>query len=124
VDDRIVGVQHLDSATEQIFDFLEEVGYLTRTEVLPLEQVWIRWNGLQSDWALCETAIKRLRDQRGDPQIYEEWDALPRGIMARLIVRIQNGVLAGPVGVRPGLCEGRAGGCEGKARPLARWAGH
>jgi hypothetical protein len=78
VDDRIVGVEHLDSATEQIFDFLEEVGYLTRTGVLPLDQVWIRWNGLQSDWALCEPAIKRLRDERGDPQIYEDLENLHR----------------------------------------------
>jgi hypothetical protein len=78
VDDHIVEVQHLDSATEQVFDFFEEVGYLTRTGVLPIDQVWIRWNGLLSDWPLCEPAIKRLRDERGDPQIYEELENLHR----------------------------------------------
>src|SRR5215212_5815380 len=78
VDDQIAEVQHLDSATEQLFDFFEELGYLTRTGVLPLDQVWIRWNGLLLDWALCEPAIKRLREERGDPQIYEELENLYR----------------------------------------------
>jgi hypothetical protein len=78
VGDQIVGVQYLDSATEQIFDFLEEVGYLTRTGVLPLDQVWIRWNGLLLDWVLCERAIKRSREESGNPHIYEDLENLHR----------------------------------------------
>jgi hypothetical protein len=78
VDERIVGVEYLDAATEQILDFFEEVGYLTRTGVLRLEHVWYRWSGVLTDWALCEPAIKRLRDDRGDPQVYEELEKLQR----------------------------------------------
>ena len=78
VDDRIVGVQHLDAATEQILDFFEEVGYLTRTGVLRLEHVWYRWSGVLTDWVLCEPAIERLRDERGDPRVYEELENLQR----------------------------------------------
>ena len=43
VDDQIVEVQHLDAATEQILDFFEELGYLTRIGVLRVEQVWHLW---------------------------------------------------------------------------------
>ena len=78
VDDRIVGVEHLDAATEQILDFFEEVGYLTRIGVLRLEQVWYRWSGVLTDWALCEPAIERLRNERGDPRVYEELENLQR----------------------------------------------
>ena len=78
VDDRIVGVEHLDAATEQILDFFEETGYLTRTGVLRLEHVWYRWSGVLMDWALCELTIERLRDERGDPQVYEELEDLQR----------------------------------------------
>jgi hypothetical protein len=76
--DRIVGVQHLDAATEQILDFFEEVGYLTRTGVLRLEHVSHLWSGVLTDWALCEPAIKKLRDESGDPRIYEELENLQR----------------------------------------------
>ena len=78
VDDRIVGVEHLDAATEQILDFFEEVGYLTRIGVLRLEHVWYLWSGILTDWALCEPAIKKLRDERGDPRVYEELENLQR----------------------------------------------
>ena len=76
VDDEILEVQHLDAATEQMFDFFEEVGYLARTGVLRLEQVWHLWSGVQSDWLLCEPAVKKLRYERGDPRIYEELEHL------------------------------------------------
>ncbi len=78
VDDQVVGVQHLDAATEQILDFFEEVGYLTRIGVLRSEKVWHLWSGVLTDWALCEPAIKRMRDERGDPHIYEELETLQR----------------------------------------------
>ena len=78
VDDQIVEVHHLDASTLQIFDFFEEVGYLTRTGVLPLEQVWNQWNGLLLDWALCEPAIKKMREERSDPHIYEDLEHLHR----------------------------------------------
>jgi hypothetical protein len=78
VDDRVVGVEYLDAATEQILDFFEEVGYLTRIGVLRLEHVWYRWSGVLTDWALCEPAIKRLRDESSDPRVYEELENLKR----------------------------------------------
>jgi hypothetical protein len=78
VDDEILEVQHLDAATEQIVDFFEEVGYLTRTGVLRLDQVWHVWGGVRSDWQLCEPAINKMRDERSDPRIYEELENLER----------------------------------------------
>ena len=78
VDGQTVGVHHLDAATEQILDFFEEVGYLTRIGVLRLEHVWHLWSGALTDWELCEPAIKKLRDERGDPRIYEELENLHR----------------------------------------------
>ena len=76
VGNEILPVQHLDAATEQILDFFEEVGYLTRIGVLRLEQVWHLWSGVQTDWVLCEPAITKLRDETGDPRIYEELEHL------------------------------------------------
>ena len=78
LDDQIVGVKHLDASTLQLFDFFEEVGHLTRAGVLPLDQVWSQWSGLLSDWALCEPAIERMRDERGDPHMYGELENLHR----------------------------------------------
>jgi len=78
VDDRIVEVRHLDASTLQLFDFFEEVGYLTRIGVLRIEQAWNQWSGVLSDWALCEPAIKKMREERGDPLIYEEMEHLAR----------------------------------------------
>ena len=77
-DDDILGVEHLDAATVQILDVFEEVGYLTRIGVLRIEQMWHLWSGVQSDWQLCEPAIKKVRDERGDPQLYEELENLHR----------------------------------------------
>src|SRR5215212_6258393 len=76
VDDQILEVQQLDAATEQILDFFEGVGYLTRIGVLRVEHVWHLWSGVLTDWALCEPAIKKLRDERGDPRVYEELENL------------------------------------------------
>ena len=78
VDDQILEVQQLDAATEQILDFFEGVGYLTRIGVLRVEHVWHLWSGVLTDWALCEPAIKKLRDERGDPRVYEELENLQR----------------------------------------------
>ena len=78
VDDEILEVHHLDAATEQILDFFEELGYLTRIGVLRLDQVWHVWGGVRSDWQLCEPAIKKMRDEMGDPRIYEELEHLAR----------------------------------------------
>ncbi len=78
VEDKVLEVHHLDAATEQILDFFEEVGYLTRIGVLRLDQVWHVWGGVRSDWQLCEPAVKKMRDERGDPRIYEELEHLAR----------------------------------------------
>ncbi len=65
VDDRIVGVEHLDAATEQILDFFEEVGYLTRTGVLRLEHVWYRWKRSPNGLGVVRTRYEEVAQREG-----------------------------------------------------------
>ena len=77
VDDDILEVQHLDTATVQLLDFFEELGYLVSIGVLPIERVWFTFNrSLITAWVLWEPGIKRLREERGDPGVYEEFENL------------------------------------------------
>jgi hypothetical protein len=80
VDDDILEVDHLDPDTEQIFDFFEEVGYLTRIGVLQLERVSARFGGLSLAWALYEPAVKKARQEWNDPSIYEDMEYLVQQI--------------------------------------------
>jgi hypothetical protein len=45
-DDNILEVQHLDPASEAIFSFFEDIGYLTRIGVLRIERVWRQFGGI------------------------------------------------------------------------------
>ena len=77
VDDDILEVVHLDPASEQILNFYEELGYLTRTGVLQPERVWNSYGGdLTMAWALWEPAVKKMREELKDPTIFEHTEYL------------------------------------------------
>ena len=76
VDGDILEVQDLDPATEQVHDFFEDVGYLCRVGVLPVERVWSQYPGITTAWVLWEPAIKKLRDETGDPRWYGNYEYL------------------------------------------------
>jgi hypothetical protein len=77
VDDDILEVDHLDPASEQVLNFYEELGYLTRTGVLQPERVWNMFGGtLQLAWVLWEHAVKKVREEWKDPTIYEHTEYL------------------------------------------------
>jgi hypothetical protein len=81
VDDDILEVQHLDVATEMIFSFFEDIGYLTRTGVLRIERVWLQFAGIKYAWALWEPAVKKQREEQEDPLLFEELEYLYRQIV-------------------------------------------
>ena len=81
VDDDILEVDHLDPDTELLFDFFDELGYLTRTGVLQLERVWARFGQLPMAWALYETAVKKDREEWNDPSLYENMEYLVHQIV-------------------------------------------
>jgi hypothetical protein len=77
VDDDILEVQHMDPATEAIFSFFEDIGYLTRTGVFRIERVWHTFGGILFAWPLWEPAVKKLREEH-DSHGFEELEYLYR----------------------------------------------
>jgi hypothetical protein len=76
VDDDILEVDELDLASEQLDDFFDEAGYLVRIGVLPVERVWSMFPGITTGWVLWEPAVKKLREEEGDPRLYEDYEYL------------------------------------------------
>jgi hypothetical protein len=76
VDDDILEVHELDLASEQLHDFFDEAGYLARIGVLPVERVWSMFPGITTGWVLWEPAVKKQREEWGDPQVYEDYEYL------------------------------------------------
>jgi hypothetical protein len=77
VDDDILEVDHLDLASAQILNFYEELGYLTKTGVLQLERVWNYYGDIMTlAWVLWEPAVKKMREEKKDPTIYEHTEYL------------------------------------------------
>jgi hypothetical protein len=80
-EDEIFEVQHLDPATVAILNFFEEVGYLTRIEVLGVERVWHGYSVvILMAWPLWEPAVKKWREQE-DPLAFEYFEHLYRQIV-------------------------------------------
>jgi hypothetical protein len=77
-DDNILEVQHLDPASEAIFSFFEDIGYLTRIGVLRIERVWRQFGGILYAWPLWEPAAKKVREEFQDPLAFEELEYLYR----------------------------------------------
>jgi len=78
VGDDISEADHLDPATALVFDFLDDVGYLTRTGVLQLERVWSEYGGILMAWPLWEPAIKKEREADDNASLYEDMKFLYR----------------------------------------------
>jgi hypothetical protein len=77
VDDDILEVDHLDLASSQILNFYEELGYLTRTGVLQPERVWNTYEDtLTASWVLWDPAVKKMREEKKDPTIFEDTEYL------------------------------------------------
>jgi hypothetical protein len=80
-DDNILEVQHLDPASEAIFSFFEDIGYLTRIGVLRIERVWRQFEGILYAWTLWEHAVKKVREEFQDPLAFEELEYLYRQLV-------------------------------------------
>jgi hypothetical protein len=78
VDDGILEVDHLDPDTATLFGFFEDIGYLTRNEMLQLERAWATYGGLMMAWPLWEPAIKKEREADNDASLYEDMEYLYR----------------------------------------------
>jgi hypothetical protein len=76
VDDDILEVHELDLASEQLHDFFDEAGYLARIGVLPVERVWSMFPGITTGWVLWDPAVKKQREEWGDPRWYEDYEYL------------------------------------------------
>jgi hypothetical protein len=76
VDDDILEVSNLDPASEQLHDLFEDVGYLTRIGVLSVERVWANYREIPTAWVLWEPAVKKLREEKDDPRVYEDYEYL------------------------------------------------
>jgi hypothetical protein len=44
--------------------------------VLPVERVRSKWPGITTAWVLFEPAVKKLREEWGDPLMYEDYEYL------------------------------------------------
>jgi hypothetical protein len=77
VNDELQETQYVDGATRELLDFFDEIGYLTRTGVLPIERV-IDTHGesIWLGWALWEPAVKKLREEWADPSRYTNFEYL------------------------------------------------
>jgi hypothetical protein len=75
-DDDILQVQELDPASEQTHGLFDEVGYFCRSGILPAERVWAFLPGITYAWVLWEPAVKKLREETGDPHWYEHFEYL------------------------------------------------
>jgi hypothetical protein len=77
VDDELLEVQYLDGATIEIFNFFDEIGYLTRTGVLPIERVVNAYGGpVRLGWALWEPAVKNMREEWAAPSRFMNFEYL------------------------------------------------
>jgi hypothetical protein len=75
-DGDILDVQYMDVATMALFEFFEDIGYLTKTGVLQIERVRSEHGGILFAWPLWEPAVKKLREEQEDPHIFEDLEHL------------------------------------------------
>ncbi len=60
-------------------NFYEELGELQRSGPVQLESVWNRFGVMaQAYWLACEPSLKKRREERADPAMYEEFERLSR----------------------------------------------
>lgn len=79
--DDLQEVQHIDAATQQLFDYFDEIGYLTRSGILQTERVMNHGNfrvSILQAWPLWEPAVDKLREEDGRPTAYTHFEYLHR----------------------------------------------
>lgn len=77
IDGRLVEPDSMDASTRKIFEYYDELGYLTRTGVLRFERVWNSYSGgIRLGWAWWEPAVKRLRGEWNEPHWCENFEYL------------------------------------------------
>jgi hypothetical protein len=77
VGDEVVGVEHLNRAAWDVVNFFEDLGYLQRIEALQPESVWNSFSVYaQTYWLLCNSGLKKLREEWEHPAMYEHFEYL------------------------------------------------
>jgi hypothetical protein len=80
-DEDLLEVQHMNPAAEEVLNFFEEVGHLTKLGVVRAESVNHRFGWrIQTYWALYESAIERLREESREPKLWVDLERL-RGLI-------------------------------------------
>ncbi len=77
VDGGIVEARRFPRAVYDLCNFYEELGELQRSGAVQLEPVWNRFGVMaQVYWLVCEPSLKKRREERADPAMYEEFERL------------------------------------------------
>jgi hypothetical protein len=83
-DDDLLEVEQMNPAAEDVLNFLEELGHLTRLGAVRAESANHRFGwGIKTYWALYESAIERLREESKEPELWVDLERL-RGLLGDL----------------------------------------
>jgi hypothetical protein len=84
VDGAMVELEHMNTPLMEMCDFFEELGEMEKHGVVRTESVWGRFGaGAQRYWLVCKPAIEKMRQEREDPALLEEFERLV-GVVANL----------------------------------------
>jgi hypothetical protein len=73
----LLEVDHIGEATQLLFKFFEEVGYLTQSGVVSIERVMNTYGReIRLSWALVEPALKIQREEYTSPYRYAKYEDL------------------------------------------------
>jgi hypothetical protein len=76
-DEDLLEVGHMNPAAEDVLNFFEELGHLTRLGAVRAESAKHRFGwGIKSYWALYESAIERLREESKEPELWVDLERL------------------------------------------------
>src|SRR5215217_5710253 len=79
VDDNMVEVERLNDAAIDVCDFFESLAYLQSIDALSAKSVWNNFSGdVRLHWAMCKSGIEKMREERQDPTLVEEFERLSR----------------------------------------------
>jgi hypothetical protein len=82
VDGDLREVKQMDTSGRLLFDFFDEIGYLTRSGVVSIERVTSTFGTpLRLGWALFESAIKLHREESSSPYRYTNCEDLYHRIL-------------------------------------------
>jgi hypothetical protein len=75
----MVEVPRLNRAAFDVCNFFESLGKLQRLRAFQAESVWSMFGMLtKAYWILCKPALKRVREEREDSPLYEDFERLYR----------------------------------------------